>query len=39
MPLAQLNGIERYYQETGSGDALLLINGLIHPVNGDRPPE
>jgi pimeloyl-ACP methyl ester carboxylesterase len=28
MPLAQLNGIECFYQETGNGDALLLINGL-----------
>lgn len=28
MPFAQLNGIERYYQETGSGHPLLLINGL-----------
>ena len=28
MPLAQLNGIERYYEETGGGDPLLLINGL-----------
>lgn len=28
MPLAQVNGIERFYRETGSGDALLLINGL-----------
>jgi pimeloyl-ACP methyl ester carboxylesterase len=28
MPLVQLNGIDRFYQERGSGDALLLINGL-----------
>ena len=28
MPLVQVNGIERFYQETGSGEALLLINGL-----------
>ncbi len=28
MPLVQVNGIERFYQETGSGDPLLLINGL-----------
>lgn len=28
MPLIQVNGIDRYYQETGSGDPLLLINGI-----------
>ncbi len=28
MPIVQVNGIERYYEETGSGDPLLLINGL-----------
>ena len=28
MPLVQVNGIERFYQEAGSGDPLLLINGI-----------
>jgi pimeloyl-ACP methyl ester carboxylesterase len=28
MPVARLNGIERYYCESGSGEALLLINGI-----------
>ncbi len=28
MPLAHINGIERYVEETGRGDALLLINGI-----------
>jgi pimeloyl-ACP methyl ester carboxylesterase len=28
MPVVQLNGIERFYQETGQGDPLLLINGI-----------
>lgn len=28
MPLAQINGIELCYEEHGSGEALLLINGL-----------
>lgn len=28
MPFVEINGIKRYYQETGSGDPLLLINGL-----------
>lgn len=28
MPLVQLNGIERFYEETGRGDPLLLINGI-----------
>jgi 3-oxoadipate enol-lactonase len=28
MPLVQLNGIDRYYEQTGSGEPLLLINGL-----------
>jgi 3-oxoadipate enol-lactonase len=37
MPLAQLNGIERYYQETDSGDALLLINGLSGTCLGWDP--
>jgi 3-oxoadipate enol-lactonase len=37
MPLAQINGIERYYQETGSGDALLLINGLTGTCLGWEP--
>ena len=37
MPLAQLNGIERYYQETGGGDPLLLINGLTGTCLGWDP--
>jgi pimeloyl-ACP methyl ester carboxylesterase len=37
MPFARLNGIERYYQETGSGDALLLINGLTGTCLGWEP--
>jgi 3-oxoadipate enol-lactonase len=37
MPLAQLNGIERYYQEAGSGDALLLIDGLTGTCLGWEP--
>ena len=37
MPLAQLNGIERFYQETGSGDSLLLINGLGGTCLGWEP--
>ena len=28
MPIVQVNGIDRYYEESGSGDPLLLINGL-----------
>jgi 3-oxoadipate enol-lactonase len=28
MPLAHINGIERFYRETGSGDPLLFINGI-----------
>ena len=37
MPLAQLNAIERYYQEAGSGDPLLLINGLTGTCLGWEP--
>jgi len=37
IPLVQLNGIERFYQETGSGDALLLINGLGGTCLGWEP--
>jgi pimeloyl-ACP methyl ester carboxylesterase len=28
MPIARIGGIEHYYQETGTGEALLLINGV-----------
>jgi pimeloyl-ACP methyl ester carboxylesterase len=37
MPHAQLNGIERYYQETGNCDALLLIDGLTGTCLGWEP--
>jgi pimeloyl-ACP methyl ester carboxylesterase len=37
MPHVQLNGIERFYQETGSGDPLLLINGLTGTCLGWEP--
>ena len=37
MPLAQLNGIDRFYRETGSGDPLLLINGIGGTCLGWEP--
>jgi pimeloyl-ACP methyl ester carboxylesterase len=37
MSRVQLNGIERFYQEAGSGDPLLLINGLTGTCLGWEP--
>lgn len=37
MPFVQLNRIERFYQETGRGDPLLLINGIGGTCLGWQP--
>jgi 3-oxoadipate enol-lactonase len=37
MPFASINGVNRFYQETGSGEALLLINGIGGTSGGWEP--
>lgn len=37
MPIVRTNGIERYYEETGSGDPLLFINGIGGTSQGWQP--